>query len=224
MNSTDAVNQKIKTKELSNNTSSVPSKPKFDLSPLERGFKYFGAGAAYNIIVSKITDPLLNQGMDFCPTFPRPLYTYVRNVCLVREKLPGLTGTYDTIAFKMPIVEELLFRVGLQEMLLKKIPKAVLNRFAPSYSSIVDTQIAKCARVAISATAFSLAHAMPPEMGWPNCSTVRLINTFVLGLILGGVQEVTESPLMAMLLHSGYNLQGAFFIENARIPILCPPA
>lgn len=219
------LNQKFEAENQSNNASAVTSTLKVDLSRfsfLERGMKYFGAGAAYNVISWKIMLPFMHSGMDWCPVFPKPVYTYVRNVCLLREDLPGLTGVFDTFAFKAPIVEELLFRVGLQELILKRAPKAILNRFAPSYSGVVDTKIAKIARVALTAAAFSLAHAMPPEYGWPNCSTARLVNTFVLGLVLGGVQEVTESPLMAMLLHSGFNIQGAFYLEQTGVVLQCP--
>jgi membrane protease YdiL (CAAX protease family) len=220
-------NQKLEAETPNNNTSLAVSKSKFDLSRfnfLERGLKYFGAGVATSVISSKIMIPFMNSGMDWCPVFPKPVYTYVRNVCLVRENLPGLTGTYNNYAFKAPIVEELMFRVGLQELILKRAPKAILNRFAPSYSGIVDTKMAKIARVALTAAVFSLAHAMPPEMGWPNCSTARLVNTFVLGLILGGVQEVTESPLLGMLIHSGMNIQPAFLLEQVGMTLQCPSA
>lgn len=211
----------------SQRTPSIISEPKSYLSRfnfLERGFKYFGAGVAASVLSSKIMIPFMTSGMDWCPEFPKPFYSYVRNACLAREYLPGLTGAYNNCAFKAPIVEELMFRVGLQEILLKKTPKAILNQFAPSYVGIVDTKIAKVARVTLTAIAFSLAHAMPPESGWPNCSTARLVNTFVLGLLLGGVQEVTESPLMAMFLHSGLNIQPAFLLEQLGMTMQCPPA
>src|SRR5690606_34432461 len=123
-----------------------------------------------------------------------------------------LTGSYNGVAFATPIVEELFFRVGLQEILLKKAPTAFLNKIAPSYSGLVDTKTAKIARIAFTALAFSLAHAN--TAGWPMCSTARLVNTFFLGLLAGGIQEVTESPLLAMIFHSGFNIQSAFLIEQ----------
>jgi len=220
-------NQKLKTEAQKDSVSLVVSKPKFDISHfkfLERGLKYFGAGVAISNISSNIIIPFMNSGMDWCPVFPKPLYNYARNVCLVREYLPGLTDTYNILVFKAPIVEELLFRVGLQELILKRAPKVILNRFAPSNSSVVDSKIAKIARVAVTAAAFSLAHAIPPEAGLPQCSTARLVNNFVFGLILGGVQEVTESPLMGMLMHSGMNIQAAYFLKNIGAILECPSA
>ncbi len=230
MNDNNIVISSIPKLEMENqkvDTTPINPKVKLDLSRfnfLEKGLKYFGAGVAASIISTKTIIPFMNSGMDWCPAFPKPVYTYVRNACLAREYVPVLTGTYNNYAFKAPIVEELMFRVGLQELLLKRAPKAILNRLAPSYSNIVDTKIAKVARVALTAALFSLAHAMPPETGWPNCSTARLVNTFVLGLILGGVQEVTESPLMGMLFHMGFNVQPAFLLEQAGMSIQCPPA
>lgn len=209
----------------SQNTSPVTSEPKSYLSRFfERGFKYFGAGAATNIISIKTMLPFMSSGMDWCPELPKPLYTYASYVCRVREYLPGLTGTYDTQAFKCPIVEELMFRVGLQEIILKKIPQAILTRLAPSHVGLVNTKIAKVARVTLATIAFSLAHAMPSEMGWPNCSTARLVNTFVFGLLIGGIQEITESPLAAMLFHSGFNLQSAYFTGMLGASLSCPSA
>lgn len=216
------------------NTAPTNPEIKIDLAHfnfLERGLKYLGAGVVTSIISAKTILPIMNSGMDWCPVFPKPVYTYARYACLVREYLPGLTGTYNNFAFKAPMVEELMFRVGLQEIAFKKAPKAILNRFAPSYSGIVDTKAAKIARVALTAALFSLIHANPPEMGWLNCSTARLVNTFGLGLILGGIQEVTESPLMAMLFHVGFNVQSAYlleqagiFLEQAGITLQCPSA
>lgn len=206
-----------------NNISSIVSKPQFSSGLLERSFKYFGAGAALNVFfTTKFIMPFITSPMDFCPAFPKPIYTYGRNMCRTREYLPGLRGTYNIAAFKAPIVEEAMFRVGLQELMLKRAPKALLNRFAPSYSGLVDTRAAKIARVTLSAAAFSLAHAMDPKYGWPNCSAGRLINTFVMGLFAGGIQEVTESPLMATIFHSGFNIQSAFLLEQANIPMGCP--
>jgi membrane protease YdiL (CAAX protease family) len=208
-------------------SSNIFSKARIGLSRftfLERGLKYFGAGVAYNIISSKIMISFMNSGNDWCPTFPKTFYTYARNVCLAREYLPGLTGIYNKLAFKAPIVETLLFQVGLQEIGLRMAPKAILEQFVPSYSGIINSKIAKITRVALTAAAFSLSHATPSEMRWPNCSTTRLINTFVIGLILGEIEEVTQSPLLSMLLHSGSNIQPAFLLEHTGLLLHCPPA
>lgn len=206
-----------------NNISSIDSKSQFSSGLIERSFKYFGAGAALSVFfTTKFMLPFIESTMDYCPAFPKPIYTYVRNACRIREFLPGLRGTYNNTVFKAPIVEEAMFRVGLQEMILKRAPKALLNRFAPSYSGLVDTPTAKIARVALSAAAFSLIHAMPPKYGWPNCSAGRIMNTFVLGLFTGGIQEVTESPLMATIFHSGFNIQPGFLMEQLKISVGCP--
>lgn len=188
----------------------------------EKGLKYVGAGVLINTIISRPVFRAIEANYDYCPTFPKYVYTYVRNLCLLREKIPGLSDIYSTGAFKGPIVEELLFRVALQEILLKRAPKAILNKVSPSHAKIIDTKVSKIARVLISSLAFSLAHAMPPGSGLANCSTVRLINTFVMGLIAGSIQEITSSPLLPICLHIGWNLQAAFFMEQTNMSGSCP--
>jgi membrane protease YdiL (CAAX protease family) len=193
----------------------TPSKWSF----IERGLKYFGAGAAASVICSKITPRFMLSGNDWCPVLPKEVYSFARSLCLSRDYIPVFKGGFDTLAFKSPIHEELVFRFGMQHILLKQLPKALSNRF----THVVDSTAAKVARVIVTAGAFSLAHANPPVMDWPNCSTARLVNTFALGLILGGVQEATESPLLCMLTHSGMNLMTAFLSEYAPVAMVCPP-
>jgi membrane protease YdiL (CAAX protease family) len=117
-----------------------------------------------------------------------------------------------------------LFRFGFQEMLLKQLPKAIIKRIAPSQLSSVDSKAAKAARVLITATAFSLAHALHPGYGWPSCSLARLINTFAAGLIISTIQETTGSPILAMAFHSGYNITDAYQNDTLGITIHCVPA
>lgn len=186
---------------------------------IERGLKYFGAGAAATVICSKITPRFMLSGNDWCPHLPKEVYSFGRSLCLSRDYIPVFKEGFDTLAFKGPIHEELVFRFGMQHILLKQLPKALSNRF----THVVESKAAKVARVIVTAGAFSLAHANPPVMDWPNCSIARLVNAFALGLILGGVQEATESPLLCMLMHSGMNLMPAFLSEFARVTIDCPP-
>jgi len=185
------------------------------------GFTCFKCGMIYTGIVTAITVSVWDRGLDWCPTLPSSVYTFSRNVCLIREYVPILTSSLQTYTLKGPILEELIFGFCLQEMILKIAPKTILNRFLPAHMGIVDSRIAKMARMALRAAAFSLAHANSPKFGWPDCSMVKLINTFVLGLICGGVQEATGSNLMAMSFHIGFNLPYALLFGKELI-LECP--
>ena len=201
-----------------------PTNPSSDSSffkDFSKGFICFGVAIPLSAVVAKIGGVVAAIDREECFRLPESVYAYSRNICLIKDLLPGFKGSFSTMAIKIPFVEEVIFRIGLQETILKKIPKQILNRFAPSYVSIVDAKIAKIARVMFSALAFSLAHTAPPESGWPYCSIARLVNTFAMGLVLGTIQETTESPLIAMLFHSGFNLEAAMDMEHNELVNLC---
>ena len=61
---------------------------------------------------------------------------------------------YD-LCTRYVVQEEFLFRTVLQETLLRQAPKWALGKIAPDKVHWVDSKIAKVARVALSAAAFS---------------------------------------------------------------------
>lgn len=63
----------------------------------------------------------------------------------------------DTI-IAAPIVEEFKYRFLFQEVLLRRIPKMILNKCAPEYVHLVDATPTKIARVALSTLVFGLFH------------------------------------------------------------------
>ena len=193
-------------------------------SSLKEGLQYFAAGNIFGIInTTAVLAPIMQTGLDFCPELPGSIYSYARSNCHLRSLVPSFGGTLGAMAVHAPITEELFFRVGMQELLLKQLPKAILRKLAPSHVGLVDSRAAKVFRVTLTALAFSLVHAMPPTTRWPNCSAVRLVNTFVIGLLLGGIQEVTGSPLKAMAFHAGNNAPIAYLFHNMGMQLSCPP-
>jgi membrane protease YdiL (CAAX protease family) len=180
----------------------------------EKSIFSFATGVGLYKISHELIKFAADVGYDQCPTLPKPFYAYAQSIGSSVNSIPVFTNTFNTIFFKGPIIEELIFRIGIQDTYLKKIPKAILKRIAPSYVNSLDTKIAKVTRIVFSALAFSLSHATAPEFEWPVCSTAKLVNTFVMGLILGGIQEFTEEPWMNMLVHSGFNLIPALILEN----------
>jgi membrane protease YdiL (CAAX protease family) len=182
---------------------------------VKTGLKQFYLGVMAGAVVDGVF------GYKHCPNLPKSIYLYAKNICLLKEYIP-LRGNFAFYAIKSPISEELIFRVLIQQGILKKLPEAILNRFASSYTHLIDEKITKAARIALAALAFSLAHAISPEVGWPNCSTFRLVNSFAIGLFLGKLQEETDSPLAPIILHMCIDLLPAIVASVSGVSVGCP--
>jgi hypothetical protein len=191
---------------------------------LQKASYCFSGGVLTSFVAYRTLKATVANGWDMCPSMPESIYHFSSNICRVREYLPSLRGNLEQETLMIPFVEESLFRFGLQEMLLKQLPKAIIKRIAPSKLSSVDSKAARAARVLITTTAFSLAHAMHPGYGWPNCSLARLIHTFAFGLIISTIQETTGSPMLAMAFHGGYNASGAYLRDVLERGISSCPA
>ncbi|HEV8051568.1 MAG TPA: CPBP family intramembrane glutamic endopeptidase, partial [Parachlamydiaceae bacterium] len=65
-----------------------------------------------------------------------------------------------TVLSSLPssIIEELIFRGLVQDVLLKRIPQFIINKVAPGNEHFLDTKIAKVARIVLTASLFSAAH------------------------------------------------------------------
>lgn len=183
--------------------------------------QYFCGGAFASYVAFRIINTAFEKGIDICPYLPESVYQFAYKVCRVREYLPQLPGTIEQETLMVPMIEETLFRIGLQELLLRQLPKAIIKRVAPSHLSKVDSRAATLARVLLTSTAFAFAHAVRPAFGWPNCSVARMVQTFAVGLILGTIQETTHSPQMAMTFHAGYNFAGAYLRNALGISFQC---
>lgn len=125
--------------------------------------------------------------------------------------------TPNSIFLKMsvvaPITEELQYRLVIQEFLLKQLPKKILGKISPTHVDLVDSKVAKCARVVISSLLFALPHYISPEFARHISPLVdiscilsnRVFNAFGMGLILGSIQEITGDiayPIIAHMLHN----------------------
>ncbi len=156
----------------------------------------------YQAIANKLIPPLTLQPW---------VYHYAYRYCQLRDWIaPRIISQIFHHTVMIGLGEEALSRFAIQEIALKRLPKEVLNKICPKISSMIDQKWVKAARIGISAFAFSLIHAYHPLWGWPGGSTVKLIETFAVGLICASVQENTGSTLSAAAFHAGYNLPVAF--------------
>ena len=119
---------------------------------------------------------------------------------------------YDLVT-RYVVQEEFIFRTLLQETLLKKAPKWALEKIAPSKVHWVDSKVAKVARIALSAAAFSAYHrGNQAALGLSDSQmNLQLCNTFGLGIATGILQEKTGSTWASIGLHLSYNILATAF-------------
>jgi membrane protease YdiL (CAAX protease family) len=109
-----------------------------------------------------------------------------------------------------PISEELFFRGLFQDVLLKRIPSFFMRQIAPGKETILDTKIAKAARVLLTAAAFSYAHIGNESLATLDSTGIQLFSTFVLGIGFSALKESKAGMPGAI---------GAHFINNFLVVI-----
>jgi len=131
---------------------------------------------------------------------------------LIREILVP-NSPFLKIAVVTPITEELHYRLIIQEFLLKQLPKKILGYVLPTHVDLVDSKVAKCARVVISSLIFALPHYISPELAGHTSPSMdiscflsnRVFQVFGTGLILCALQETTGNiayPIIAHMLNN----------------------
>lgn len=138
-------------------------------------------------------------------------HTLIRNIL-------APNSTFLKIGVIGPITEELQYRLVIQELLLKQLPKKILGKISPTHVDLVDSKAAKYARVLISSLMFGMVHYVPPGMiapeGAGSCIlSNRVINAFGMGLIFGTLQETTGNVAYPMLAHMLHNFIPAVAAE-----------
>lgn len=118
-----------------------------------------------------------------------------------------MSGTGALVA----VAEEVLFRAGMQDLLLKQVPSYLAGKYSARFSNWIENgSVAKALRIGLSALAFSAAHASHQD---PFTSAAysseqvmfRLTNTFIGGLIMGALQETTGRIWAPIGLHVANN-------------------
>jgi hypothetical protein len=99
--------------------------------------------------------------------------------------------------------EEILIRGILQDGILTKLPKKVLDFFGRG--RWVNSPLASVARVGVSAAAFSAIHLGNALLLPRKHMQLQLANTFGLGLVAAYIKEKTGSIWPGFGLHAAYN-------------------
>jgi membrane protease YdiL (CAAX protease family) len=129
------------------------------------------------------------------------------------------------VAVVAPITEELEYRLVIQEYLLKQLPKKILGKISPTHVDLVDSKVAKCARVVISSFIFALPHYISPETSRYlspekdiSCFMGnRVFQAFGTGLIMGALQETTGNVAYPIIAHMLHNFIPSVLIKAADI-------
>lgn len=122
------------------------------------------------------------------------------SVSAVKATLVGTTG----VGF--PIIEEILFRGLVQDVLLTRIPKFVLKKVLPGKETALDTRIAKAARITLTAALFSASHLTNSGLFADSYISMQLVATFALGIGLGILKESKAGLLGTMGGHIAHNM------------------
>ncbi len=105
-----------------------------------------------------------------------------------------------------PILEELLFRDLVQDVLLTRIPKYIISKISPGHESLVDSKIAALSRIALTAAAFSASHLFNYGIIENEYVKIQVITTFFNGLIYGLVRESRAGLTGTIAAHMTNNL------------------
>nr|QIQ10899.1 hypothetical protein OJOKFFHK_00042 [uncultured bacterium] len=105
-----------------------------------------------------------------------------------------------------PLFEEVVFRGLIQDVLLKRIPKYIVSKVAPGKETALDSNIAKVARITLTAAAFSACHLVNFGIMPDSYVRAQLIASFVMGIGFGALKESKAGLLGAIGAHMANNV------------------
>jgi membrane protease YdiL (CAAX protease family) len=102
--------------------------------------------------------------------------------------------------------EEIILRGLVQDGLLTRIPKYVIQKIAPGKETALDSSIAKVARILLVSAAFSSLHLLNPFAFDDSFVHVQVVATFTLGIGLSILKESKAGLLGAMGARLAYDV------------------
>ncbi|MDP1836370.1 MAG: CPBP family intramembrane metalloprotease [Chlamydiales bacterium] len=151
---------------------------------------------------------IVESANAICPVkeFVRQSNLY-QDIPVFQRSVPLLKAALlEGIGINAPIIEEVIFRGLIQDVFLTRVPKYIAKKIAPGTETALDSNIAKVARIVLTAVLFSAIHI--PNYGALPSSYVdmQLASTFVLGIVLGALKESRAGLLGAMGAHITNNI------------------
>jgi hypothetical protein len=118
-----------------------------------------------------------------------PFQKLCKQIPLCKDPLQMKISTFSTLAVAGPILEELLCRGLIQDLLLKRGARVILKNILPGKESWVDTTIAKIFRITTTAGLFSAMHLLNKGAVSNEYLHTQLIAAFVGGIVFGALKE-----------------------------------
>lgn len=171
-----------------------------------------GALSTIDLTVTPKIAQIATQALGFClgNFISTPginwIASLVSPLARLNNKVGNLFGSNITSSIFAPaLCEEVEFRWFVQDILLKKLPKKVIEKIAPDMANIVDSMPARISRVAAAALFFAICHAHALE-----CAEGGGIYQLMGGLLYGALYEFSDNSLVNCInLHCIYNLVDA---------------
>ncbi len=135
----------------------------------------------------------------------------VTPIVQLNQKIGSLFGSNVTSEIIIPAMcEEIEFRWFIQNILLKQLPKKVIEQISPDLVGLVDSLPAKVSRVTAAALFFAICHTYALD-----CPQGGGIYQLVGGLLYGTLYEFSEQNLFYCInLHSLYNLSNRYLFHS----------
>lgn len=148
----------------------------------------------------------LNRTYPICFNVPNTLNQFSLISHKIQQLIPALFGYKTQLMVRFPVINEICFRYLLQDVVLRKMPENLLEKYAPSYTPLVNFKVTKIARILFTSAIFTLANTLPdkPLDGYENCSLISTINLFAIGVFLGLIQEATGKTYLSIASHTGF--------------------
>jgi membrane protease YdiL (CAAX protease family) len=124
------------------------------------------------------------------------------SVQIPNEEADLIFGYFGAV---IPWKEEFIFRYIIQDVILTKVPRAILGRICPEKTSMLDTELARLFRVTLTAALFSGYHLTNLGMATDRYVQTQLIDSFVTGLFLGAIKESSLGFFGAVGFHVAKN-------------------
>lgn len=188
-------------------------------------FCFFWSGVLYSQL--NMRSYFDEMGFNYFPLLSNAEYEYARTMCEFEAALPD-TGGLGRILINRTLFKNLPLFCLFQEGLLRKVPEKILRKYSPAVVHLVNHKMAKISRVVLTATVFSLSHSMTfknpnyrlPLLKRNFLTTSQLISSFIVGLLLGSIQEVTKNPIFVLAMDSGLNaLRASEIYRDGLIPV-----
>ncbi len=125
---------------------------------------------------------------------------------LYLEKKYNLSNVISSVVAG-PIYEELSYRVGMQKILLKDLPKTIFHS-NQTVQKFLDSNVARIARIALTSLMFVSLHYSPIRETMPGAEelgNVCFIVTLLGGMWMGALMEWTNNPIYPIVAHIAQN-------------------